>query len=672
MKNTVLLIENDKDTVAKAAAALEGAGYSIVGADTAKEGTDKAIELVPVLIMINLATPGANGLELCKSLHNTEALSDVPIVLLTLREGKFEPVYTKLYGIVSFLKKPFQNDELLALAQEHAPVEAPEAEVEESVEDDSTMEMGEDSVEEGFGTMEMDSAMDSGDDEGVFSIDESEQSLDDLQSSFQEQLEEDSDMSADMSGDMSDDTEDDFEGTQQFTLDDTEPTESGDSAAATAEDDAGGDWGEMESGDSDAATAEDDAGGDWGEMDSGDSAAATAEDDAGGDWGEMDSGDSAAATAEDDAGGDWGEMDSGDADATAQDDDDMDADSTLKMDLAKSGWDAMDVDDSEDTKQMDSTEEVSDADSGFDAGDTASVSPDEDEFGGMGGDMEDEFGSDDTMQMDAPESAGETEGPMSDDTPTFDDEPMGDDESFMDNSIAGDDDLPQMDMEDEDYSELFADSDEAQEDTGKGKKKKKKKTAKTGGKSHLKRILVLVLLLLVLGGGGFAAYTFFLAEEPVTVVTVTMPTASRPATVNPDMDEEPPADLLKELEEEDVKMEETKAAAPAPKKKPAQKPKASTPKPRKKPAPAATVAAMASGAYYVQFGVFGVKANAERMASNLERTGLKPLIQPRSSGGKTVNYVLLDEPFGSWAKASRKASELKRLTGFNTAVYKIK
>ncbi|MCK4910582.1 MAG: response regulator, partial [Thermodesulfovibrionales bacterium] len=228
MNNTVLLIENDQDTVSKAAGALEGAGYTIVSADTAQEGTDKAKELIPVLILINLATPGANGLELCKSLHNTEGLTEVPIVLLTLREGKFEPVYTKLYGIVSFLKKPFNDDELLALAQEHSPV----AEAEEPIGDDSTMEMGADSGDEGFGAMEMDSGMDEGDEEGVFSIDETEQSLDDLQSSFQEPLEEDTDMSADTSGEM----DDEFEGTQQFSLDDTEGMDSD----GAADEDAGG------------------------------------------------------------------------------------------------------------------------------------------------------------------------------------------------------------------------------------------------------------------------------------------------------------------------------------------------------------------------------------------------------------------------------------------------
>lgn len=651
MKNIVLMIENDQDTVAKASGALEGAGYNIVSAGTAQEGTEKANELIPVLIMINLATPGANGLELCKSLHNTDALTEVPIILLTLREGKFEPVYTKLYGIVSFLKKPFDNDELLALAQEHAPV----AEAEESVEDEATMEMDAGGGEDEFGTMEMDSGeMDSGSDEGVFSIDETEQSLDDLQASFQTSLDDEAgtpddtpsdksadmsvDMSADVPADMPTDMDDAFEGTQQFSLEDT---------------------GEMDS----ASTGEN-AGENAGEE--------AAEEAGGGDWGEMDSGDAG----EEAGGGDWDETDSGDA--TPDDEGLDDADSTLKMDLASSGWGEMDIDDSDATTQTDSTEGTSgaeDADSGFDVKDTTSESPDEDDFGSMGGDMEDTFGSDDTMQMDVQDSTGETEEPMSDDTPSFDDEPMGDDETFMDDSMAGDDDLPQMDLEDEDYSELFSDSDEDAEDTGKGKKKKKKKAKKkkdkkAGGKSSIKRILVLVLLLLVLGGGGFAAYTFFLVEEPAPTITVTRQPA-RPSTPSPDMSEEPPADLLKELEEEQALAEpEPKVETPAPK----PEPRKETAKPKRTPAPApAASTQMASkGAYYVQFGVFGVKANAERMAFKIEKKGLEPLIQPKKSGGKTINYVLLDEPFSSWGKASKKASQVKSSTGLDTAVYKIK
>ena len=272
MKDTVLFIENDQDTVAKATKALEGVGYSVVSADTAEEGTAKATELIPSLILINLATPGANGLELCKSLHNTEGLTEVPIFLLTLREGKFEPVYTKLYGIVSFLKKPFDNDELIALAQEHAPVtevEEPEpADKEETMvmagdepeAGDETMIMAADEPDEkGFGEMSM--AED--EDEGVFSIDEAEESLDDLQSSFQEPMGDEATAAE----------EDEFEGTQQFNLEDSKgmdipasPLDEVASGDSGGEEDAGGDWGDLDSSDS---GGEEDAGGDWGDLDSG-------------------------------------------------------------------------------------------------------------------------------------------------------------------------------------------------------------------------------------------------------------------------------------------------------------------------------------------------------------------------------------------------------------------
>ncbi len=647
MDNTVLFIENDQDTVAKAAKALEAVGYSVVSADTAEEGTAKATEIIPSLILINLATPGANGLELCKSLHNTEGLTEVPILLLTLREGKFEPVYTKLYGIVSFLKKPFDNDELIALAQEHAPVtevEEPEAGPEaaddtmvmgagdepeagpEPLEEDETMVMaGGEPDEEGFGEMSM--AGDDEEGEGVFSIDEAEESLDDLQSSFQEPMGDEATAAE----------EDEFEGTQQFSLEDSEGTDIPTSPLD-----------EVDSG-------EEDSGGDWGDLDTGDS---EGEEDAGGDWGDLDTGDSADSAGE-----------------AAGDEDMDDADSTLKMDLAQSGWGDMDIDDSSDTMQMDTAGGAGDEK-------PAAEGPGGDEFGDMEEDLGDAFGSDDSMQADDQASTGGMEEePMAEETPAFDDEPMGDDETFMDDSMAGDDDLPQMDMDaEEDYSELFGDEDEgAGEDTGKGKKKKKKKkgkkkkAAKAGDKSPLKRILVLVLLLLVLGGGGFAAYTFFLAEESTTKVTVTREAPTERAALSPD--EEPPADMLKELEQEEP-VAETGAPSPEPE---VVKEKAVEPKPavkKKKSKPAATASSTAgavAGSYYVQFGAFGVKDNAYRLVSRLERDGLKAMLDAKkTSSGKTVNYVLLDESFSSNAKATRRGAQIKSSKGYDTAVYRKK
>lgn len=128
--NSVVFIENDQETISQVTDTLQGRGYIVYTASNATEGFKLATEVVPSIVLLNLNTPGTNGLEICKNIHTYPALEKTPIVLLTLREGKYDPLYSKLYGIVAFLKKPFDPDALMALMEEHCPyqhVDNPEA-----------------------------------------------------------------------------------------------------------------------------------------------------------------------------------------------------------------------------------------------------------------------------------------------------------------------------------------------------------------------------------------------------------------------------------------------------------------------------------------------------------------------------------------------------------------
>jgi CheY-like chemotaxis protein/flagellar basal body-associated protein FliL len=672
MSNTVLLIENDEATVAACSEALQGAGYTVESSGTADEGTQRANELAPSLILINLATPGANGLELCKSLHNTEALANVPIILLTLREGKFEPVYTKLYGIVSFLKKPFEPSDLIALAQEYAPI----TEVEEPAAED-TVSLGPEEGAEGFGQMDMEGA-EAGEteDEAVFSIDDAQDSLTDLQESFQQPLDEEGPAGEDLEG-----TQDISMGGEEGIDFSSNPLEEGEGGLGEpgAEEGASEEGGWGEPGAEEGASEE----GGWGEPGAEEGASEE------GGWGEPGAEEGASEEggwgepgAEEGASeeGGWGEMEA-DADMGAGDEDDADA--TLKVDLAESGWDQMDIDDSEATMQMDQP-----------VGDETPAMEDAGEVDDDWGDVEDSgdsFESDSTMTMEEGGGMDEIEGDMPEEGPAFGDEDTGGDETFMDDSIAGDEEASGMDLgEEEDYAELFEEQ-EPEEEDAKGKKKKKKKEKKKKKKGPRKkeagspkRVLILLVLLLVIAGAGFGAYTFFLSAppEPTTEVQVTSP---KDAEAPPPDLEGPPEDLLKELDEEppaemaeeEPKKPEPKPKAPAPVAK-KETPKKTTPKPKKvtpaKPAPAPMEAGTArKGAYYVQFGVFGVKSNVKRMTNMIEDASLVPLVQVITrKDGKEISIVLLDEPMDSWSAASKRAKSISSSTGLDTAVYKIK
>lgn len=141
-QRSVLVIENDQAAAETVSQTLEPHGFSVYVALTGDSGLAMAGKILPVLVVVNLYTPGTGGLEICKKLKTMDALKDTPIIVLTLREGKFNPIYESLFGITDFLKKPLDPEALLSRALSIFP-EAEETEAEMGPEETPAVENGE-------------------------------------------------------------------------------------------------------------------------------------------------------------------------------------------------------------------------------------------------------------------------------------------------------------------------------------------------------------------------------------------------------------------------------------------------------------------------------------------------------------------------------------------------
>jgi len=111
---TILAIDTDAETTQQIVSILEAEDYLVFTAPNGNIGITMAKRVNPSLIFINPALSGTSGLEVCKTIHSTEQLKDIPIVVLSSFDGAMDQRYAEAYGIVDSLKKPFTAEELIS------------------------------------------------------------------------------------------------------------------------------------------------------------------------------------------------------------------------------------------------------------------------------------------------------------------------------------------------------------------------------------------------------------------------------------------------------------------------------------------------------------------------------------------------------------------------------
>ena len=82
--------------------------FQIFEAKDGREGIDKALEIVPDLIITDIRMPNCDGIELCNTIKTDERTSHVPIILLTAGIGEEQELKGLKSGADDFITKPFK------------------------------------------------------------------------------------------------------------------------------------------------------------------------------------------------------------------------------------------------------------------------------------------------------------------------------------------------------------------------------------------------------------------------------------------------------------------------------------------------------------------------------------------------------------------------------------
>jgi len=112
MRRKILIIEDDRRMSDALVSGIETAGYEVAAAGTAEEGFFLVHRMQPDLLLLDLALPQRNGLEILRQIRS-EAI-DLRVMILTSHNTLEDRVTGLEAGADDYLGKPFSFQELRA------------------------------------------------------------------------------------------------------------------------------------------------------------------------------------------------------------------------------------------------------------------------------------------------------------------------------------------------------------------------------------------------------------------------------------------------------------------------------------------------------------------------------------------------------------------------------
>ena len=107
----ILVVDDDPQIRRVMKATLVGHSYEVIEARTGEDALQELAHEMPNLVLLDMNMPGMGGLETCRAIR---AGSDIPVVILSVRNTEKDKVAALDAGADDYVTKPFGIEELLA------------------------------------------------------------------------------------------------------------------------------------------------------------------------------------------------------------------------------------------------------------------------------------------------------------------------------------------------------------------------------------------------------------------------------------------------------------------------------------------------------------------------------------------------------------------------------
>lgn len=123
----VICIDDNPEVCESMRAIVTDAGYRFIAIQDATQALPRLLENKPDLIFLDLIMPKVNGYEICGQIRRVSTFSQIPIVILTGKDGLLDRVRSKVVGASEFTSKPITKHAIVTSLTKYLTVSPKES-----------------------------------------------------------------------------------------------------------------------------------------------------------------------------------------------------------------------------------------------------------------------------------------------------------------------------------------------------------------------------------------------------------------------------------------------------------------------------------------------------------------------------------------------------------------
>jgi len=109
----ILIVDDSPTEVHVFKTMLEKNGHTVSVAVTGEEGIERAKEIVPDLVLMDIVMPGINGFQATRQLATNDITANIPVIIVTTKDQETDKVWGIRQGAKDYIVKPVKEKDLI-------------------------------------------------------------------------------------------------------------------------------------------------------------------------------------------------------------------------------------------------------------------------------------------------------------------------------------------------------------------------------------------------------------------------------------------------------------------------------------------------------------------------------------------------------------------------------